>query len=87
MRATKECTKIAQTSAVAAVSCTAPPKDPAFLEVPKCAMSGIGVAEKVRAARVQNETAPEKLLNRYKKRSEKHEKGSEKRSETRLKNV
>ena len=39
-----------------------------------------------RAARVQNETAPEKLLNRYEKRFEKREKGSEKRSETRLKN-
>ena len=39
----------------------------------------------VRAARVQNETAPEKLLNRYEKRFEKLEKGSEKRSETRLK--
>ena len=37
--------------------------------------------EKVRAARVQNEFAPEKFLNRYEKR----EKGSEKRSETRLK--
>ena len=40
----------------------------------------------VRAARVQNETAPEKFLNRYEKRFEKREKGSEKRSETRLKN-
>ena len=39
----------------------------------------------VRAARVQNEIAPEKLLNRYEKRFEKREKGSEKRSETRLK--
>ena len=39
-----------------------------------------------RAARVQNETAPEKFLNRYEKRFEKREKGSEKRSETRLKN-
>ena len=39
------------------------------------------------AARVQNETAPEKFLNRYEKRFEKREKGSEKRSETRLKNV
>ena len=38
-----------------------------------------------RAARVQNETAPEKNLNRYEKRFEKREKGSEKRSETRLK--
>ena len=28
----------------------------------------------VRAARVQNETAPEKLLNRYEKRFEKREK-------------
>ena len=41
----------------------------------------------VRAARVQNEFAPEKFLNRYEKRFEKREKGSEKRSETRLKNV
>ena len=38
-----------------------------------------------RAARLQNEIAPEKLLNRYEKRFEKREKGSEKRSETRLK--
>ena len=38
-----------------------------------------------RAARVQNEIAPEKILNRYEKRFEKREKGSEKRSETRLK--
>ena len=45
------------------------------------------MAEKVRAARVQNEIAPEKLLNRYEKRFEKREKGSEKRSETRLKNL
>ena len=43
----------------------------------------------VRAARVQNEIAPEKLLNRYEnlKRFEKREKGSEKRSETRLKKL
>ena len=41
----------------------------------------------LRAARVQNETAPEKLLNRYEKRFEKCEKGSEKRSETRLKKI
>ena len=44
----------------------------------------------VRGACVQNETAPEKFLNRYEKRFEKREKGSEKRSEkrseTRLKN-
>ena len=40
----------------------------------------------VRAACLQNETAPENLLNRYEKRLEKREKGSEKRSETRLKN-
>ena len=39
-----------------------------------------------RAACLQNETAPEKLLNRYEKRFEKREKGSEKRSEMRLKN-
>ena len=40
------------------------------------------------AACLQNETAPEKLLNRYEKRFEKREKlqkGSEKRSETRPK--
>ena len=42
-------------------------------------------AEFFRAARVQNEIAPEKLLNRYEKRFEQREKGSEKRSETRLK--
>ena len=41
----------------------------------------------VKVARLQNEIAPEKLLNRYEKRFEKHEKRSEKRSETRLKNV
>ena len=40
-----------------------------------------------RAACLQNETAPEKNLNRYEKRFEKREKRSEKRSETRLKNV
>ena len=40
----------------------------------------------VRAARVQNETAPEKFLNRREKQFEKREKGPEKRSETRLKN-
>ena len=39
----------------------------------------------IRAARVQNEIAPENILNRYEKRFEKREKGSEKRSETRLK--
>ena len=39
----------------------------------------------VRAACLQNETAPEKLLNRYEKRFEKRERGSEKRSETRPK--
>ena len=41
----------------------------------------------IRAARVQNEFAPETFLNRYEKRFEKREKGSEKRSETRLKKV
>ena len=41
----------------------------------------------VRAARVQNETAPEKILIWHEKRFEKREKGSEKRSETRPKNV
>ena len=39
----------------------------------------------IRAACLQNETAPEKLLNRYEKRFEKREKRSERRSETRLK--
>ena len=39
-------------------------------------------ALKVRAACLQNETDPEKLLNRYEKRFEKREKGSEKQSET-----
>ena len=39
----------------------------------------------VRAAPLQNETAPEKILNRYEKRFEKREKRSEKRSETCLK--
>ena len=43
-------------------------------------------ADRLRAARVQNETEPRKILNRYEKRFEKREKGSEKRSETRLKN-
>ena len=43
------------------------------------------IVDTVRAACLQNETAPEKLLNRYEKRFEKREKGSEKRSETRLK--
>ena len=37
--------------------------------------------DSVRAACLQNETAPEKLLNRYEKRFEKREKRSEKRSE------
>ena len=43
------------------------------------------VSHYIRAARVQNEIAPEKLLNRYEKPFEKREKGSEKRSETHLK--
>ena len=43
--------------------------------------------ERIRTACLQNEIAPEKLLNRYETRFEKREKGSEKRSETRLKNV
>ena len=43
-------------------------------------------ADLFRAAPLQNETAPEKILNRYEKWFEKREKGSEKRSETRLKN-
>ena len=45
----------------------------------------IALARFVRAACLQNETAPEKLLNRYEKWFEKREKGSEKRSETRPK--
>ena len=45
-----------------------------------------GVAHEIRAASLQNETPPEKLLNQYEKRFEKREKGSEKRSETRPKN-
>ena len=40
-----------------------------------------------RAACLQNETPPEKLLNRYEKRFEKREKRSKKRSETRPTNV
>ena len=44
------------------------------------------LTEKIKAARLQNEIAPEKLLNRYEKRFEKRKKGSEKRSETCLKN-
>ena len=43
------------------------------------------MANQVRAACLQNETAPEKLLNRYEKRFEKRETRSEKRSETRPK--
>ena len=43
--------------------------------------------ENFKAACLQNETAPEKLLKRYEKRFEKREKRSEKRSETRLKNL
>ena len=45
------------------------------------------VSKGVRAARLQNEIASEKCLNRYKKWFEKHEKGSEKRSETCPKNL
>ena len=45
----------------------------------------VAPAQMLRAARVQNETAPENFLNRYEERFEKREKGSEKRSETRLK--
>ena len=41
--------------------------------------------QSLRAACLQNETAPEKLLNRYEKQFAKNEKRSEKRSETRLK--
>ena len=47
---------------------------------------GCGSDAVLRAACLQNETAPEKLLNRYEKRFEKREKRSEKRSETCLKN-
>ena len=42
---------------------------------------------RLRAACLQNETAPEKLVNRYEKRFEKRVERSEKRSETRPKNV
>ena len=38
--------------------------------------------QRIRAARLQNETAPEKNLTRYEKRFEKREQRSEKRSET-----
>ena len=51
-----------------------------------CYTHGHGPPKTFRAARVQNEFAPEKVLNRYEKRFKKREKGSEKRSETRLKN-
>ena len=44
-------------------------------------------AQRFKAACLQNETAPEKLLNRYEKRFEKREKRSEKRSETCLKKL
>ena len=42
--------------------------------------------EIIKAARLQNETAPEKVLTWHEKRFEKREKGPEKRSETRPKN-
>ena len=42
---------------------------------------------KIRAARLENETAPEDALTRHEKRFEKREKRSEKRFETRPKNV
>ena len=54
--------------------------------VVKCRKLSWRLSQIVRAARVQNETAPETFLNRYEKRFEKREEGSEKRSETRLKN-
>ena len=41
----------------------------------------------IKAARLQNEIAPEKLLIWHEKRFEKRGKGPEKRSETRPKNV
>ena len=50
-------------------------------------MQSISQADRLRAARLQNETAPEKILNRFEERFEKREKGSEKRSETRLKKI
>ena len=53
----------------------------------RCGISGDSWPAILRAARVQNETAPEKLLNRYEKRFEKREKGSEKRSEKCLASV
>ena len=49
------------------------------------ARTQVGRGIYLRAACLQNETAPEELLNRYEKRFEKREKGSEKRSKTRLK--
>ena len=51
------------------------------------AIGSSDLAQMIRAACLQNETAPEKLLNRYEKRFENREKRSEKRSETRPKNV
>ena len=63
-------------------------RDAKWLQNPLfCSVSRVVTSTDVfRAARVQNEFAPEKFLNRYEKRFEKREKGSEKRSETRLKN-
>ena len=60
-----------------------------------CLVSGPSIAQVarnicsayVRAARLQNKIAPDKVLNRYEKWFEKHEKGSEKRSETCPKSV
>ena len=67
----------------------AEPRSQAFL--PKSLLRKVvgshSSSKRIRAARVQNEFAPEKFLNRYEKRFEKREKGSEKRPETRLKNV
>ena len=57
------------------------PEAPHLQQAPQCP----GWTYKFRAACLQNEIAPEKLLNRYEKGFEKREKGSEKRSERRLK--
>ena len=51
----------------------------------KRASYGSRWTERIKAARLQNETAPETLLIWHEKRFEKREKGPEKRSETRSK--
>ena len=49
-----------------------------------CGVALLGLLHFFRAACLQNEIAPEKLLNRYEKRFEKREKRSEKRSEKKI---